>query len=85
MFPPGTAALLRDGSDVDAVHVREAGLQGADDHTVADEARRHDRVVVTKNVAHYAAEPDLVLVCVLKRNLRAGTAQARALAELLAG
>lgn len=39
--------------------------------------------MVTENVADHAFEPDLVLVCVLKRNLPAGGAQANALAKLL--
>ena len=41
------------------------------------------RAVVTENIGDYAPEPDPVLVCVLKRELPSGAAQARALAEPL--
>jgi predicted nuclease of predicted toxin-antitoxin system len=83
MFPRATAALLRDAFDHDAWHVGEVGLSGADDVMVATVARSERRAVVTENVSDYAAETDLVLVCVLKRKLPPGGAQARALAELL--
>jgi hypothetical protein len=46
-------------------------------------ARAQGRAVVTENVAGYAAERDLVLVFVLKKNLPAGGAQAAALARIL--
>jgi len=46
-------------------------------------ARAAGRAVVTENVADFAAERDLVLVFVLKRNLPAGGAQAAALARIL--
>lgn len=39
--------------------------------------------MVTENVADYTGEQDLVIVCVLKRNLPSGGAQANALATLL--
>jgi hypothetical protein len=83
MFPRAAAALLRDAFDHDAMHVGEVGLSGADDVTVATVARSERRAVVTENVSDYAAETDLVLVCVLKRKLPSGGAQTRALAELL--
>lgn len=83
MFPRAAAALLRAAFDHDAMHVGEVGLSGADDVTVATVARRERRAVVTENVGDYAAEADLVLVCVLKRKLPSGGAQTRALAELL--
>jgi hypothetical protein len=83
MLPRATAALLRDAFDHDAWHVGEVGLSGTDDAVVATVARSERRVVVTENVSDYAAETDLVLVCVLKRKLPSGGAQARALAELL--
>lgn len=83
MFPRAAARRLRDDFGRDAVHVAERGLRGADDRQVSQVARAERRAVVTENVADYAGEQDLVLVCVLKRNLPAGGAQANALAELL--
>jgi len=83
MFPRTAAILLRDAFDHDAVHVAEVGLSGADDPAVATFARSERRAVVTENIADYAPEPDLVLICVLKRKLPSGGAQAQALAELL--
>ena len=83
MFPRAAALELRDAFDHDAMHVGEVGLSGADDVTVATVGRGERRAVVTGNVSDYAAEIDLVLVCVLKRKLPLGGAQARALAELL--
>jgi hypothetical protein len=67
----------------DAVHVIEIGLRAVEDAQVAAVARSEGRAVVTENVADFAAERDLVLVFVLKRNLPAGGAQATALAEAL--
>ena len=46
-------------------------------------ARAEGRAVVTKNVTDFAAERDLLLVFVLKRNLPAGGGQAAALARIL--
>ena len=43
----------------------------------------HDAVPVTENVADFAAERDVVLVFVLKKNLPAGGGQAAALAKAL--
>lgn len=83
MFPPAVAGLLRDKYGHDAVHVTEAGLQGAEDAQVAAAARADGRAVVTENVADFAAERDVVLVFVLKKNLPAGGAQAPALAAAL--
>ncbi len=83
MFPPTTAALLRDKYGRDAVHVSEAGLGGADDAQVAAAARAQDRAVVTENVADFTPERDVVVLFVLKKNLPAGRAQASALAALL--
>ncbi len=42
-----TSILRADG--IDAVHVREIGLSGADDHEVLDEAARQKRCVITRN------------------------------------
>lgn len=84
MFPPSAADRLRDRHDQDAVHVNDVGLQGAPDADVAQFARTHGYAVVTENVANYANERDVVLVFVLKRNLRPGGAQADDLAALLA-
>jgi hypothetical protein len=39
--------------------------------------------VVTENVADFAVESDVVMVCILKRNLPTGGAQAHALAAVL--
>jgi hypothetical protein len=83
MFPAAAAGLLRDKYGHDAVHVTEAGLRGAPDTQVAAAARADGRAVVTENVADYAAERDVVLVFVLKRNLPAGGGQAAALAAIL--
>lgn len=83
MFPPATAGLLRDKYGYDAVHVAEVGLKGAEDAQVAAAARAEDRAVVTENVADFAAEREVVLLFVLKKNLPAGGAQAPALAAAL--
>ena len=83
MFPPAAAALLREKYGRDAVHVSEVGLGGADDAQVAAAARAQDRAVVTENVADFAAERDVVVLFVLKKNLPAGRAQAAALAAAL--
>jgi uncharacterized protein DUF5615 len=83
MFPVATAVLLRGTYDHDAVHVAEGGLRGAEDAHVATVARGEGRAVVTENVADFAAERDVVLVFVLKKNLPAGGGQAAALAKVL--
>ena len=83
MFPRAAAAVLRDPFDHDAMDVDEVGLSGADESEVATFARCEHRAVVTENVSDYAPEPDLVLVCALKRKLPSGGAQAPALADLL--
>jgi hypothetical protein len=83
MFPATAARLLRDKYGHDAVHVTEAGLRGAPDTQVAATARADSRAVVTENVADFAAERDIVLIFVLKRNLPAGGGQAPALAAVL--
>ena len=83
MFPPAAAQLLREQSGHDATHVSEIGLRGADDATVASLAHAEGRVLVTENVAHFAAERDLVLVFVLKKNLPAGGGQSKGLAVIL--
>lgn len=83
MFSGAAAAVLREQFGHDAVHVGVVGLGGVDDAVVATVARSENRAVVTENVSDYAREPDLVLVCVLKRRLPSGGPQARALAVLL--
>ncbi len=83
MFPSDAARQLREDLGHDAVHVNEIGLRGAEDRLVAVTARAEGRAVVTENIVDFAGEQDLVLVCVLKRNLPAGSAQASALAHLL--
>ena len=82
MFPEAAAEILRTRYGRDAVHVTEVGLRAADDTQVAA-ARAEGRAVVTENVADFAAERDLVLVFVLKKNLPAGGAQAAALGRIL--
>jgi hypothetical protein len=83
MFASATAVLLRDTYGHDAVHVTEVGLRAADDAQVAAVARAEARAVVTENVADFAAERDIALVFVLKKNLPAGGGQAAALAKVL--
>jgi hypothetical protein len=83
MFPIAAAVLLRDTYGYDAVHVAEAGLRAAEDAHVAAAARGEGRAVVTENVVDFAAERDVVLVFVLKKNLPAGGGQAAALAKIL--
>jgi hypothetical protein len=83
MFPSAAAVLLREKYGHDAVHVSEVGLQAADDASVAAAGRAEGRAIVTENVAEYAAERDLVVVFVLKKNLPAGGGQAAALAKAL--
>src|ERR1700733_2477215 len=79
MFPVAAAQLLRDTYGQDAVHVGEVGLRAADDAQVAATGR----AVVTENVADFAAERDVVLVFILKRNLPTSGGQAAALARIL--
>jgi hypothetical protein len=83
MFPAAAAVILRETYGHDAVHVTETGLGAAEDSDVAALARAQGRAVVTENVADYAAERDVVLVFVLKKNLPAGGGQAAALAKAL--
>jgi hypothetical protein len=83
MFPAATATILRETYGHDAVHVTEVGLTASEDSDVAALARAQGRAVVTENVADYAAEREVVLVFVLKKNLPAGGGQAAALAKAL--
>ena len=83
MFPTAAAVVLRETYGHDAVHVAEIGLHAVDDAQVAAAARAQGRAVVTENVADFAAERDVVLVFVLKKNLPAGGGQAAALAKAL--
>jgi hypothetical protein len=83
MFAMATAVILRDTYGHDAVHVAEVGLRAAEDAQVAVVARGEGRAVVTENVADFAAERDVVLVFVLKKNLPPGGGQAAALANVL--
>lgn len=82
MFPPATAALLRERGH-DAFHVSEVGLRAVDDTLVAEAARAGQRAVVTENVIDFALEPIIVLVFVLKRHLPSGGGQAATLARTL--
>ena len=77
------ALLLRETYGHDAVHVTEIGLRAADDAQVAAGRPAPGRAVVTENVTDFAAERDVVLVFVLKKNLPAGGGQAAALAKAL--
>jgi hypothetical protein len=80
MFPPAVCRLL-DELGHDAVHVRDLGLDGLDAE-VAGAAAREGRALVTENVKDFAAERDVVVVCVLKARLPARGMAVR-LAELL--
>ena len=56
----------------------------APDHALVSAAARAEQWgIVTENVADYAAEPDVVLVFVLKRHLPPGGGQAAVLARIL--
>lgn len=68
MFPPSVCPLLVERGH-SAVHVLDLGLVARPDVEVIAAARAEDRVVVTENVADFAAVTDLVVVCVLKRKL----------------
>jgi hypothetical protein len=83
MFPIAAAVPLHDTYGHDAVHVAEVGLRAAEDTQVAAVARGEGRAVVTENVADFAAERDVVLVFVLKKDLPSGCGQAAALAKVL--
>jgi hypothetical protein len=83
MYPVASAVVLRDRFAHDAVHVTEVGLGATADATIVTAARAEGRAMVTENVIDFAAERDLTIVFVLKRNLPAGGGQAVALAELL--
>ena len=68
MFPPRTCVQLVDRRH-DAIHVRDLGLDAHPDREVAAAAAREDRALVTENVKDFAAEHDIVVVCVLKSYL----------------
>ena len=83
MYPPAAAALLRIRFGHDAFGVREVGLGATPDVDVAEVARAQGRVLVTENVADFAAERDLAVLFVLKRTLPSGGGLAAALAARL--
>lgn len=83
MFPTAAAELLRTSYGHDTVHVAEVGVSAGDDTQVATAAWAEGRAVVTENVVDFAAERDLILVFVLKKNLPSGGGQAAALAKIL--
>src|SRR5215831_6151130 len=60
-----------------------SSIKFAEDAQVAAVARGEGRAVITENVADFAAERDVVLVFVLKKNLPSGGGQAAALAKIL--
>ncbi len=70
MFPPSTCPRLA-GLGHDAVHVRDRGVDARPDREVAAVAARESGVLVTENVKDFAAERDLVIVCVLKSRVPA--------------
>ena len=73
MFSMATAELLRTTYGHYAVHVAEDGLPGGRRRASGGRLERPEgRAVVTENVADFAAERDVVLVFVLKKNLPAG-------------
>lgn len=78
MFPPPICVLLAEFGH-DAVRVRDRGVDARPAQEVAAAAVREDRALVTENVKDFAAEHDLVVVCVLKSRL-----SARGMAEHLA-
>lgn len=81
MFPATTCESLADLGH-DAVHVRDRGVDASPDRGVAAVAAREGRALVTENVKDFAAQHDLVVVCVLKSRLPAKGMAAR-LAVLL--
>jgi hypothetical protein len=83
MFPAAVCALLVERGH-DALHVRDIGLDARPDREVAAAAAREERALVTENVKDFAAERDVVVVCVLKSRLP-GRGMAVALADLLDG
>jgi hypothetical protein len=68
MFPPGLCQRLKKRGH-DAVHVKDRGVDARPDTEVAIAAAREHRVLVTENVKDFAAERDIVIVCVLKPRL----------------
>jgi predicted nuclease of predicted toxin-antitoxin system len=77
MLPPGAATELN-RRRYDAVHVNDVGLAGQADPVVFDAAVAQSRIVVTENVADYAAlldqrlrndEPAVPVVFVRKTDL----------------
>lgn len=51
-YPPALAELLT-ASGVDAMHLRDLGLQGASDEAVLEAATAGERALVTNNVRHF--------------------------------
>ncbi|MDQ2792208.1 MAG: DUF5615 family PIN-like protein [Actinomycetota bacterium] len=68
MFPPETCPRLIERGH-DAVGVRDLGVNARPDWEVAAAAGREDRALVTENVKDFAAEHDIIVVCVLKSHL----------------
>lgn len=81
MFPPNSCRYLVDFGH-DAIHVRDRGVDARPDVEVATVAAHERRVLVTENVKDFAAEHDIVIVCVLKARLRQ-RGMAQRLAEVL--
>jgi predicted nuclease of predicted toxin-antitoxin system len=68
MFPFSTCSRLVERGH-DAIHVRDLGLNARPDREIAAAAGREDRVLVTENVKDFAAEHDIMVVCVPKSHL----------------
>ncbi len=66
------------------MHVRDRGVDARPDQEVAAVAVRENRALVTENVKDFAAERDLVIVCVLKSRMPA-TGMSEHLAGVLDG
>lgn len=83
MFPVRTAVLLRDEYGYDATHVAEIEMNAAADADIVIAAKVAGMAIVTENVKDFAAVRDLVVPCVLKKNLPVGRALPSALAKEL--
>jgi hypothetical protein len=81
VFPATVCRLLAERGH-DAIHVRDLGLDARPDAEIAAAAVRERRALVTENVRDFAAERDVMVVCVLKARLPARGMAVR-LAELL--
>ncbi|MBA3744190.1 MAG: DUF5615 family PIN-like protein [Sporichthya sp.] len=81
MFPAAVCPLLRERGH-DALHVFDLGLGSRPDTQIIAAALADGRVIVTENVADFAAVPEFVVFCVRKSKLTARP-RAAALADLI--